>query len=541
MSGLPPVVGAMLAPDFYPVPPARVELLQTHISYVLLAGDQVYKLKKAVRFAFLDFSSLERRRHFCEEEVRLNRRLAGDVYRGVVAIVPRGGGFALAPADAPGAVEYAVHMRRLPAERALARLLDAGRVGEPLIDRVAARLAAFHAVADGGPEIARGGDPAVIARLMDDDFAEVAALHGDTISAADDGAIQRWCHARLAALGPLLRRRQAAGRIRDGHGDLHAEHIYALPADAEPGAPGSAGELVIVDCIEFSPGFRHRDVAADVAFLAMDLEYHGRADLAARLVATYAARAADPDLPALVPFYACQRAYIRGKVDSLKGRAAEVEPADAAAARASARRHFALALRYTWSDARALVIVCGLSGSGKSTIAAALAARTGFAHLNSDRTRKALAGLAPTARGGPELYTPERSAATYAALEAGAAAAWAAGRGVILDGTFQRRAHRDRAIAAFAGAPALIVECRAGEAEIRRRLAARAARDDDPSDADWPVYHRQRAAYEPVAGDEPHLTVDTTRPAAEVIAAVEERLRRTVEERRGGAGAPPAP
>ncbi|MFN8642764.1 MAG: AAA family ATPase [Candidatus Binatia bacterium] len=509
----------MLAPELYPDPPPRVTLLQTHISYVLLAGPDVYKLKKPVRFAFLDFSSLERRRHFCHEEVRLNRRLAGDVYHGVVAIIRRDGGFALAPADAPGAVEYAVHMRRLPADRVLARLLDAGVVTPELVDRIAARLVAFHAEADAGPEITRGGDPAEIARLMDADFAEVVALHGDTISAADDAAIQAWCHARLRHLDARLRQRQASGRIRDGHGDLHAEHVYCLDTD-----------LVIVDCIEFNPSFRHRDVAADLAFLAMDLEYHGHPGLAARLVATYAQRAGDPELPALVPFYAGQRAYIRGKVDSLKSREPEVDPLDAAAARASAVRHFALALRYTWSDARALVVVCGLSGSGKSTVAAALAARTGFAHVNSDRTRKQLAGLAPTDRSGPALYTPERSAATYAALYAAAEAALAAGRGVILDGTFQRRIDRDRAaaVAAAAGAPMLFVECRADEDEIGRRLAARTARADDPSDADWAVYCQQRDRYEAVAADEPHVSIDTTQPRPAGLAELERRLREAV-------------
>ena len=516
MSALPAVVRAMLAPGFYPVPPAGVTLLQTHISFVLLAGDDVYKLKKPVRFAFLDFSTLERRRHFCHEEVRLNRRLAGDVYRGVLAIVPRGAGFALAPADAADAVEYAVHMRRLPAECVLARLLDAGAVTPALIDRIAERLVAFHAGCDASAAIARGGDPAEIARLMDEDFAEVVALHGDTISAADDAAVQRWCHGRLRALDALLRRRQATGRIRDGHGDLHAEHVYCLDDG-----------LVIVDCIEFNPGFRHRDVAADVAFLAMDLDYHGHPGLAAHLVAAYADRAGDPDLPALVPFYACQRAYIRGKVDSLKSREPEVDPADAAAARASAARHFALAVRYTWADARLLVVVCGLSGSGKSTVATALAARTGFAHVNSDRTRKQLAGLAPTDRGGPELYTPARSAATYAALYAAAEGYLAAGHGVILDATFQRRVDRDRAaaVAAAAGAPVLFVECRADDAEIRRRLAVRTARADDPSDADWAIYVQQRDRYEPVADDEPHLVVDTARPTDEVLAALEAKLR----------------
>ena len=484
---------AMRQPGFYPEPPARVDVLQTHISVVFLAGAAVYKVKKPVRFAFLDFSSLERRRHFCHEEVRLNRRLAGDTYHGVVALVRRGDGFALAPADAPDAVEYAVHMRRLPTERMLTHLLAHGEASAALIDRIAQRLVAFHAAAEAGPQVARGGEPAVLARLMDDDFAEVAALHGDTISGADDRAIQQWCHAFLATHDALLRRRITDGRIRDGHGDLHAEHICCL----EP-------ELVIFDCIEFNPAFRHRDVAAEIAFLAMDLTCHGRADLAARLVATYSARAGDSELPALVPFYACHRAYIRGKVESLKSRETEVETADRAAARASALAHFALAYRYTWSDTPALVVVCGLSGSGKSTLAAALATRTGFAHVNSDRTRKQLAGVAPTTRPGAALYSPARSAQTYAAMYATAAAALASGRGAILDGTFQRRVDRDaaRAVAAQAGVPVLFVECRATDAEIRRRLAARTARDDDASDADWAVYLRQRARYEAFGRDE---------------------------------------
>lgn len=516
MSALPPVIEAMRAPGFYPTRPTAVELVQTHISYVFLLGSRVYKVKKAVRFAFLDFSTLERRRHFCHEEVRLNRRLARGVYLGVRAVVARDGGFALAAGDAPDAVEYAVEMCRLPADRVLAHLVESGAATAALIDQIAERLGAFHAEADAGPEIAAAGDPATVARLMDDDFAEVAALHGDTISAADDQAIQAWCHAQLSRHGALLRRRQAEGRVRDGHGDLHAEHIYCR----------NERILQIVDCIEFNPALRQRDVAGDLAFLAMDLDYRGHPELAERLIATYAAHSGDAELPGLIPFFACHRAYIRGKVDSLKSRETEVDPTDRAAARDSAVRHFALARRYTWSDVRVLVVVSGLSGSGKSTVAAALAERTGFAHLNSDRVRKQLAGLAPTDRGGPDLYTSARNAATYAAMYAAAAEALAAGRGAILDATFQRRIHRDQAaaVAAAAGAPVLFVECRADDAVIRQRLAERATRDDDPSDADWEVYRRQRRAYQPVGDDEPHVTVDTTRPMLDVLPEIESAL-----------------
>ncbi len=514
---LPPLIRAMLEPGFYPHRPARVELEQTHISFVLLAGEHVYKVKKPVRFAFLDFSTLERRRYFCHEEVRLNRRLAPRAYEGVVALRGSGTGFALAEESASDAIEYAVHMRRLPADRMLPALLERGTATTAVIDAVAATLAAFHAAADAGPDVARGGDPDVIERLMEDDFGEVDVFHGDTIAAADDAAIRGFCRTFLRRHEALLRRRQAGGRIRDGHGDLHAEHICCT----EP--------LTIFDCIEFNPSFRHRDVAAEIAFLAMDLLYRARADLAEHLVARYAALTDDPELPALIPFYACHRAYIRGKVDSLKSREPEVGDAERAAARASAIRYFALSYRYTWTDAPRLVVVVGLSGTGKSTLAAALGERTGLARFSSDVIRKQLAGLPLTQRGGPELYTPTQNARTYAAMYGAAAQELAGGRGAIMDATFQRRVDRDaaRALARRAGAPILFVECVCSEAVIRRRLAARTRRGTDPSDADWAIYKQKRSRYEPFAGDEDgdRVAVDTAAPQGAQLAPIEAALR----------------
>jgi aminoglycoside phosphotransferase family enzyme/predicted kinase len=521
MPALPPLVDAMLQPGFYPHHPETVDLVQTHISFVFLAGDEVYKVKKSVRFSFLDFSTDEQRRRFCAEELRLNRRLAPGVYLEVVGISRRGDGFALTAADDPAVVEHAVHMRRLPDERMLDRLLDAGRATPAMIEQVADVLVEFHRNAEDGSELAAGGDPAVIARLFEDDTREVAPFHGRTISAADDADIQRYCRRFLAGHDPLLRRRQAEGRIRDGHGDLHTEHICF-----------TAHGVAIFDCIEFNPAFRQRDVAADLAFLAMDLEYHGRADLAARLVQRYAERSGDPELPRLVPFYACQRAYIRGKVDSLKSIEPEVPDRDRAAAADSARRHFALAYRYTWSEARLLVVVVGLSGSGKSTVAAALCERTGFVHINSDTTRKRLAGLPPTARPGPSLYTPAQSARTYAAMYAAAAESLVAGRGAIIDATFQRRVDRDaaRRVAQDAGVPVLFVECTCPEAEVRRRLTEREQRSDDASDADWAIFLQQQRTAEPFAADEmpERLAIDTTLPLDELLASIESRLRALV-------------
>jgi hypothetical protein len=509
----------MLRPEFYPHRPAEVRLVQTHISYVFLAGAHVYKIKKPVRFSFLDFATVARRRHFCHEEVRLNRRLAPDVYFGVVAVCRSGDEYWLGEEDNPAAVEYAVHMRRLPEDRILARLLDRDEVTPELIDTIARRLAEFHRDADAGSEVTANGDPQAIAAVMEDDFAEERPFRGGTISASDDDAVQQFCRSFLMRNDALFRTRQAEHRIRDGHGDLHAEHVCCTD------------KLIIFDCIEFNVTFRHRDVAADIAFLAMDLEYHGHPELAAHLVARYAAYAGDPGLCRLVPFYACYRAYVRGKVDSLKSTEPEVAPADREAAQRSASRHFALAYRYTWAYNPCLVVIAGLSGTGKSAIAAALQVRTGFVHLNSDVIRKQLDTTPPHADGYETgRYAPEITARTYGTMFARTDEHLAGGRGVILDATFQRRADRDavRALAATRRVPFLVVECRCREDEVRRRLRQRAGDGATASEADWTVYAEQRRRYEQFGADEQRdrVVVDTAAAAPiEVAGRIEAALR----------------
>jgi uncharacterized protein len=519
---LPAVVAAMVRPEFYPHPAPAVDLVQSHISYVLLAGDHVYKVKKSVRFSFLDFSTLERRRHYCHEEVRLNRRLAPNLYRGVVAICRDGSRFRLGPEDDAAAVEYAVHMRRLPAGCSLDVLLTRRQVTPEMIDRVAARLAAFHRDADAGPAVTANGAPAAVRRVLDDNYVNARRFRDVTVAAADDDAIQAFATAFLRDHDAVFRRRQAEHRIRECHGDLHTEHICFTD------------DLEIFDCIEFNPLFRYCDVASEIAFLAMDLDYHDEAALAARVVARYAHDAQDAELPWLVPFYQCYRAYVRGKVDSLKSAEEEVPAAERQAAHDSARRHFNLSYRYTWAYTRALVVVCGLSGTGKTVLAEALHARTGFVHINSDLMRKHLAGVLPLARPEPVaydvgLYSPEMSARTYQAMLDDAAAHLAAGRGVVLDGTFQLRVGRDsaRAIAAAAGVPFLVVECQCEEAEVARRLAERARRGDSPSDADWAVYREQRRRFEPFAPEEQDnlLTVDSASGIAPAVRRVEAAVR----------------
>lgn len=523
---LPPLIAAMLRPEFYPHHPDTVQLVQTHISFVLLAGPEVYKVKKAVRFPFLDFSTLERRRHFCHEEVRLNRRLAPEVYRGVVALCADATGYRIGPSDDPAAVDYAVHMQRLPEDRILARLLDHHAVTPGMIDAVAARLVEFHRRAATDAVVTANGDPRAIAKVLQDNFTAVRPFRDVIISAGDDDAIQRFCRNFLDRRVSLLRQRQVTHRIRECHGDLHSEHVCFTDS------------LVIFDCIEFNQRFRSCDVAAEVAFLAMDLDYHGEPELAARLISQYAARADDPDLARLVPFYKCQRAYVRGMVDSLTSAEEEVAAGERERAARGARRHFALAYRYTWSYSPALVVVCGLSGTGKSTVAIGLQSRTGFVHLSSDVIRKQLAGLPPEARPAVEyamdIYTPAYSARTYREMFNRAAAALAGGRGVILDATFQGREQRKtaRQLARDAQVPILFVECTCGEDLIRQRLGERGARGTDASDATWNVYVEQRERYESFTPREQrdHLRLDTAATPVDLVAIVERVLRRRVGE-----------
>jgi predicted kinase len=339
-------------------------------------------------------------------------------------------------------------------------------------------------------------------------------------------------HEVLADFGPtfvrrhetLLRARQHAGRIREGHGDLHAEHVCFVD-DPVPGAPGDPPlppDIYIFDCIEFSHAFRCTDVAAEVAFLAMDLEALGQPALARGFAAAYARAASDPDLPHLLPFYACHRAAIRGKVEGLASEEPEVAPPARAAAAERARRHLALAGRYAWGvGGPVLIAVGGLSGTGKTAVARALAEATGFRLLASDPLRKARAGLRPEEPGPPALYTPAARAAVYAALVAEADAALAAGESVILDATWARREDRARLaeIARRHRRPWLLVVCTAPEAVVRERLAQRAV-EPSVSDARWETYLAQRAAYAPPGPEEPHVVVETGGTTAAARTAV---------------------
>ncbi len=505
------VVEALADPAFYPEGPDAVEHVQTHISHVFLAGAFVYKLKKAVRLPFLDFSTLDARRVFCDEEVRLNRRLSPDVYLGVRRITCASNG-RLALDGAGETVDYLVWMRRLPAERTLAALVDADRVRPEMLEQLARRIAGFHAAAPAGPAVAAYATPAALAATWQRTLDLAAPLAG--------GVVAPELHAMLADLGsrfigrhePLLRERERGGRIREGHGDLHAQHVYFVdaPVPAPPLAPLPAG-IYVVDCIEFSLPLRCTDVASEIAFTAMDLERCGREDLARDFVRRYVAASRDAGIERLLPFYACYRAGVRGAVEGVKSGEPEVPAVEREAARRRSGAYFDLALRYAWrTEGPALIACAGLSGTGKSTVAAAVAAATGYALLSSDVLRKRGGAATTAAQRGEGMYAAEARAAVYRALCAEAERLLREGRGVVADATFIRLADRARlaGVAAACGRRHVFLECRAPEEVVRARLLARR---DSVSDARWETYVRQRSEHEPFGPDESHLFVETGR------------------------------
>jgi hypothetical protein len=524
------IVRALGDPGFYPHRPGAVEHVQTHISHVFLAGAFVYKLKKAVRFAFLDFSTPERRREGCHEELRLNRRLCPEVYLDVVPVTraPDGG---LRLGGPPPALDHVVRMRRLPAAGMLTQLLAAGAVEPAMMDALAARMAAFHAGAPAGPAVAAEAGPETLVARWEANLAGAAEFVGDLLLAEDRDVLADFGPTFVRRHDTLLRARQRAGRIREGHGDLHAEHVCFVDRPvAAAGLPALAPGIYVFDCIEFSFAFRCNDVASEIAFLAMDLDALAHPDLARAFVAAYAAAAADPVLPVLVPFYACYRACVRGKVEGLASRESEVDPADRAAAAERARRHFALAARYAWSAGGPAVIACaGLSGAGKSTLAAALAAASGFALVGTDALRRQRASGRPAAPAAYDAgsYTPEARAAVYQILGAEVAAALDAESGVVVDATFMERAERRRLveIARRRRAPVVFLECRADEAIVRARLGGR-AEGTSLSDARWDTYRAQRARWEPWGEEATHLVIETSGAAARARAEAVARLWR---------------
>jgi len=473
--------------------------LETHISTLLFTEHRVYKIKKPVELAFLDFSTLERRRFFSELEVKLNQALAPGVYLAVLPITREGKGrVSIGGAGEP--VDCAIEMIRLPADRMLPVLLERDEVTDADVDGIAARLGAFHRNAAAGPDVDAHASPEAIHKRLFDNLDECRPFVGDPTDSQDpasptlDPAIERhlreWSAHFIDTNAHELTGRVAESRIRDGHGDLHAGNICMTTA------PDGRARPVVYDRLEFARALRCQDVAAEIAFLAMDLDKRGHPELAGALTAAYADATNDPGVKPLQPSYRAHFAVVRGKVQSIAAREAAEDDGDQGERWSEAVEYFALAAGYTLPPS--LVLMCGLPATGKSTLAKRLAVPLRAEVLRSDVIRKELAGLDPADRPGSDLYTTEWTTRTYGELRTRADDALRRGRHVIADANFPTREMRDRfaALARDLDSPFAIVHATADDETIRARMRARARDAAEPSDADFDVYLDLKARFE---------------------------------------------
>lgn len=503
---------ALLDPAAYRERTTSVSLLQTHVSFLFLTDTHVYKIKKPVDFGFLNFSTLDRRRFFCEEEVRLNRRLCPEIYLGVVELRESFSGVSFHGSGK--VIDYAVLMKRLPGERMLDRLLVEGKVGEEDIRRIARVIGEFHLHAERRAEIDSYGSIEVIRRNWEENFRQVAPFIPGILTGNDLLLLREWVEQFLEEQSILFAQRVSSGHIRDCDGDIHSENICL------------DDRVYIFDCIEFNARFRFSDTASDIAFLLMDLEYRGRRDLAEILVEEYLTVTDDHEMLGVLDFYRVYRAFVRGKVEGFRLDDPQVPDRDKEAAAAAARRHFRLARGYLLRRILppALIAFSGLMGTGKSSLSRALSFQLGLHHISSDVVRKELAGIPAAEHRWDDynegLYTAEFTRLTYREMLRRAEACIRAGRGVIVDASFSRREERARfsALASSIGAPFHLFQVVCPEAVLLERLAVRA---DDPfqaSDGRIELLARQRDDFETIStGEENCIQVDTSSPIDDTI------------------------
>lgn len=498
--GIPYYIKALLDPRSYPGEhPRKVEFRQTHISYLFLTPRHVYKIKKPVNFGFLDFTTLEKRRKFSELEVRLNRRLARDVYLGVVDVTGHGG--AVSFGGKGRVIDCAVKMKRLKDDTILEELVRKGFATADMIEKTALHIARFHRGAATNTYISGFGEPGMIARNTDENFSQTRDFIGRIIPRPLFERIRKYTNGFLRKNSSLFIRRVDGGFIKDCHGDIHLEHI-------------SIGDVVrIFDCIEFNERFRFSDTVSDTAFLSMDLDFHNRHDLSKTLDKAYFRATGDRDGKALMDFYRCYRAYVRGKVEGFKFLEPEVTGEEGLDAYINARRHFHLSGMYASGGFRPMLIIMrGLSGSGKSTVAEGLSKRLFFPVVSSDEVRKGITGVPPGEHVfeefGKGIYSGKTTERTYREVINRGVKTLKAGRSVILDATFSGKRHLKEALDKARGAGVQkgsvhIIECRAKDSTVKERLQRRLDERflrEVVSDMRWEIYMEQKRSYEPVKG-----------------------------------------
>ncbi|HEX8754946.1 MAG TPA: AAA family ATPase [Steroidobacteraceae bacterium] len=518
-ASLPGPLAGLLRPGAYPHAADPVELVTTHISWVLLAGDYVYKIKRPVRYPFIDLTSLERRRFLCEEELRLNRRFAPDLYIEVCKVVTADGAprFASAAVSAAASgskeeeiVDYAVRMRRFRQSEQLDRLLDAHRMEPHELETFGRRLAQTHARLPAAPATSVWGSPQEVREQLLRNLLECADAAAVFGWSREILALHDTLQGRLAAAASTMAARRTNGRIRECHGDLHCRNIARV-----------GGRLVPFDCLEYEPALRWIDTADEIAFLESDLEARGWPLHAHAFRGGYLTESGDYHACRVLALYEAHRALVRAKIAALSA----AQHAEAGAREALRREHLRLvsfAAEALAPKTPRLILMSGLSGSGKTWLARQLAERLSAVHLRSDVERKRRAGLrelAPSrSRLGEDLYSAEASAGVYGDLARAADDVLSGGITAIVDATFLERAQRSRfaELAARLGAPIRLILCAAPEPVLRARIAERSRSKRDPSEADLRVLEWQLGRMEVPGADEgiDVIPMDTVRPDA---------------------------
>jgi uncharacterized protein len=514
---LPASLSDLLTPQAYPHPVQAIEVIETHMSWVLLTGEYAYKIKRPVQYAFVDMRTLGQRAHFCGEELRLNARFAPDLYLDVCAIVTTAEG-RLQVNGRGIIVEYAVRMRQFSREDELDRLLDAGQIGLAELDRFGQSLAVIHA---GMPVVSPQqvfGQPDRVAAELLKNHDECLQVLASSESAAACAALRLPLEAKIAATRPWLEARRSQGRVRECHGDLHSRNIVHLRTG-----------LTGFDCLEFEPAFRWVDVAEEVAMLLADLKSRGYHDHAHAFLSGYLTESGDYDACAGINLYEAHHALVRAKVAAISAHSI-TDARTRLRWQAECAQLLACAGRALGEHRPVVLLTCGLSGSGKTWLARQLAARLHLLHLRSDVERKRTMGLAPQVAShslpGLGLYTADVSEALYQRLCEHCAAILRGGYSVVVDATFGSRHWRRlfQDLAARLAVPLYVIECRAPRATLLARIEQRQSQAHDPSEADANVLDWQSQHFGPIAADEnlDIIVVDTAEAGIvdKVVAAI---------------------
>lgn len=499
------LVRALERPEAYPFTPEKIEVRHTHISVVFIADETVYKVKKPVDLGFLDFTDPKDREFFCHEEVRLNSRLAPGVYLGVVPIALSPDGtphFEAEISDKDEVLHWAVKMKRLPDEATLSEQMKAEKLSAETFSALGRRIAAFHAEAEAPEEIKQYGTFDNVAFVSRENFEQAEPHIGVTLTREVWERLVAGNERRLGELKTLIDKRCADGMTKETHGDLHLDHVYYFPEAEAP------SDLVALDCIEFSPAYRCTGcVVNDMAFMCMDLIFRGKSEWMERFADAYFMASGDEEGRALLPFYIAYRAAVRGKVEGMAAIDEGVPEGLREEMAAKARARWLVALDQLEEPVKrpALVLTCGLPGSGKSRMAKYLAREKNFTPVISDMVRKELAGLSPSdsasAAFGEGIYTPEWNGRTYKECLARAKELLLKGERVVVDATFREEANRVSflELARELGVPFRIMVRTAPDEILKTRLDNRKA--DNYSDADWEVSQKAARQWEDYSND----------------------------------------